>query len=136
MKLRKNVYVADLQKMPSRFADYFAHQKESVLPLVSVNGKIIQNDEDSSIPSKSFPNPATSKMLSDFYTPTKIITKFSTIIVEYLDINNTPVLYLFPNGTTQTVVVDAKKKMNNKMRRDLAHQIKLRKNLIAQTKTK
>ena len=135
MKLRKTVYVLDLYNLNSHFVDMFQYQRETPLPLISVNGVACPRDKVSKgQKTKSFPNPATYDVLFKFYFTKTPHTKFSTTIVEYFDSKNKPILYLFPDGSTFATVANPQKQMNSRQRYNLQYEKQLRLNMMVTVK--
>ena len=136
MTVRKNTYVTDLYNLNSKFAEYFEYLKEAVLPLVSVNGVFVSRGKSHAQKAKTFPNPAASKMLFQFYYHPEMRTKFSATIVEYRDKLNKPILYLFPDGSTYSTTINPEKRLNSRQRRDLPYQKQLRVNMLKSVRIK
>ena len=136
MTVRKKTYVTDLYHLNSKFAEYFEYLKEAVLPLISVNGILVSRDKAHAQKAKPFPNPATSKMLFQFYYKPELRTKFSATIVEYRDKQNKPILYLFPDGSTYSTTINPEKRLNSRQRRDLPYQKQLRINMLKSARIK
>lgn len=136
MTVRKKTYVTDLYHLNNKFAEYFEYLKEAVLPLVSVNGILVSRDKAHAQKAKPFPNPATGKMLFQFYYKPELRTKFSATIVEYRDKQNKPILYLFPDGSTYSATINPEKRLNSRQRRDLPYQKQLRINMLKSARIK
>ena len=135
MNMRKNVYEISFNFVDDTLVGYFTQDAYTPLPIASVNG-IEKKNTSRRIHTVMFPNPLANKMIFEICNRLQPRTKFSSIIVEYCDAHNKPVVYLFSDGSIHNMVENPNAKMNNNMRRDLQYQIQLRKNMIANAKQK
>ena len=130
MKLYKTVYKMRLQIVHPNFANLFASQKFTSLPISTINDVPVAQTQDGGIASKQIPNPNANKMLIDYNENPR--TVYSETIVEYKDENDETLLYLFPDGSIfrmQDVV------LTGESRRDLIMETQARRRALREIKS-
>lgn len=127
MKLCKVVYKLDLKNLPVCFADYFANHECTAMPLESINDVIVEHTHNGGTPTKQIPNPNANKMLRDFKT--KKTTDFSEIVVEYKNLAEQTILYLFPDASIFRVQDTI---LTGEARRDLIREVYARKRAMGE----
>lgn len=132
---KKNTYIVKVNNLMAD-TSVFELCKYTPLPVTVLNGKDVQKPHNIWMGATKFPNPGAVCMQSEFKTIAPVMgPKIASTVIEYLDkANNRPVLTLFP---TSAYVHDGYENdymshLNHASRRDLAHQIKIREQMMNQ----